>query len=160
MIFFIDFGLFAVLALAACAGAAGALASWILSNIIIVIILFILKSFLLFSGCGLFAVKENTMHLLCSVLVIIIDVIRNMIFLYCIAQILGGMLSGGLFHFFMGILNFIIGGPLLLLAGEGPMYLVYDWGMEKYDETKFAILLEFVAIAAILLVAWWGGVFG
>lgn len=159
MIFSVDSGLFLLIALGACMGIAGTFSSWILDNMVIVLVLLVLKSVLLFSDAGLFARKENEMHTVCTVMVLLIDVGRNMLFLYCIAQILGGMFSGGLFKFFMGILNLLIGGPLLFLAGEGPMYLVYEEGISHYDDTKFGILFEIVSIVALLLVAWWGDVF-
>lgn len=159
MIFFIDIGIFFLIALAVGAGIAGTFASWVLDNIIIVLFLLILKSVLLFSGAGLFALKENIKHIVCTVIVLVIDVGRNTLLLYCIVQMLGDILSGGLFNFFLGILGFLIGGPLLLLAGEGPMYFVYDWGISSYDETKFGILLEAVSIIAMLLIVWLGGGF-
>lgn len=69
------------------------------------------------------------------------------------------MFSGGLFQFVLGIIGALIGGGLLFLASEGPMYLVYDWGVQGAEGARFAILFEAVSIIATFLVAWWGGVF-
>ncbi len=103
--------------------------------------------------------KESTTHAVLSAIVLLLDLGRNILFLYSIAQTLEGMFSGGLFQFVVGIIGVIWGGGLLLLASEGPMYLVYDWGVQKTEGTKFAILFEAISIIATFLVAWWGGVF-
>lgn len=59
----------------------------------------------------------------------------------------------------LGIIGVLFGGGLLFLASEGPMYLVYDWGVQDVGGARFAISLEAVSIITTFLVAWWGGGF-
>lgn len=159
MIFFFDVGFFIIAALIVGGGIVGGIASWILDHLLLVLILLLAKSLLIFSGTGLFGKKENAAHAVLSAAVLLLDLGRNILFLYSIAQTLGGMFSGGLFQFVLGIIGALFGGGLLFLASEGPMYLVYDWGVQGEEGARFAILFEAVSIIATFLVAWWGGVF-
>lgn len=159
MIFICDASFFIVVALIVGGGIAGGAASWILNHLLLVLILLLAKSLLLFSGAGLFKNIESTNHAALSAIVLLFDLGRNILFLYSIARILGGMFLGGPFQFVLGIFDFVFGGCLLFLASEGPMHLVYDWGAQEKGGAKFAILFEGISIIAALLVAWWGGVF-
>ncbi len=142
MIFFFDVGFFIAVALIVGGGIAGSVASWILDHLLLVLILLLAKSLLLFSGTGLLGKKENLTHAVLSAIVILLDLGRNILFLYSIARTLSGMFSGGLFHFVLGIIGVLFGGSLLLLASEGPMYLVYDCGVQNTQEQNLRYCLR------------------
>lgn len=159
MVFLYDIGFFIFFALLVAGGIAGGVASWILDHLLLVLILLLAKSLFLFSDAGLFKEKESTSHTVLSLVVLLLDLGRNILFLYSIAQTLGGMFSGGLIQFVLGIYWFFLSGCLLFLASEGPMYFVYDGGAQGTEGAKFAILFEAISIIATFLVAWFVGVF-
>lgn len=112
-----------VLALAV-SGAAG-LADWLLNHLGLVFFLLVGKSLLL-TAPGLFKREATPSHCVKSVLIILADAARNGVFLYIFSLLLSGLFSGSLFDFIFQFFAVVVGGAILFLVSEGPMYFVYD----------------------------------
>lgn len=141
-------------------GVAG-MANWLLNHLILVFFLLMVKS-VLTMGSGFFKENDHPSYYITQALIVLADVIRNGVFLYFASLLLSELFAGTLLDFIFQIFTLIIGGPLLLLASEGPMYLVYDLmdspGPVKKDEAPdmscfwFCVGMEAAAIVAMLLV--------
>lgn len=141
------------------AGSIAVTVQWVLNHIFIVAIIIVGKTFLLFGGL-VFEKGQDLLHKLLVAAFIIADIVRNGYFFACIIHILGDMFSGGLWGFIIGIISIIGGGLFLLCAAEVPMYPVYDnIGLNTENkDLKMYIVLEIVAVIALVIVSLWGGV--
>ncbi len=153
-IVFIDLGLLAVMAFCLVVAGAEILASWLLENIGIVFAFLLIKSIVLFAVSRMFSCIKGIFHIVCIAIVLLLDVGRSLVFLYCIMQLLNEMLSGGLFELLLGIGVVPLIGCILIIVGEGPICLVYCEDVSNSSDVVVAIVLEIVSIAALLLFAY------
>lgn len=138
-------------------GAAG-VADWMLNHLALVFFLLVLKS-LLVMGSGFFKENNHPSYYIALTLIILADMVRNGVFVYFASILLSELFSGSFFEFIFEIFALLIGGPMLFLASEGPMYIVYDMmddpgptRNEPVDMSTFwlCIGLEALSIVAML----------
>lgn len=138
---------------------------WLQQNIIVLGIVLLLKSAFCV-GRSLLADKQCLSYYTFAFLTLSLDVARNGVFLYCFTPILSGMFENGLFGLLVGFIGLIFGGGLLIVASEGPAYLV-SIALEDMPKTKkplptdlfgsiFGVCcgLEVVSIVVMGLLSW------
>lgn len=135
-------------------------AHWMLENITAVAAFLLIKS-LFFIGRGFLAKNQRPAYYLTVLITLLLDTVRNGVFLYIGADMLSSMFDNGLFGLILGFFELAIKGGLALLAAEGPAYLVYlCWegapSMKKPAKSMLPVAglccgLETLSIAALYL---------
>lgn len=151
-IIFTDIGFFIIILIIFGLGAAASVGEWILDHLILIGIIFAVKSLLTFrkNAFG----KRQTYRLL-SFLIVLLDIARGVCTLICAASILDDVLSNGLIDLVLGVLLTIpVMGCFLIVASDGAMIPVYmnlldaENGLNNKDKGK-AVVCEIISIAAL-----------
>lgn len=137
-------------------GAAASVGEWILEHLILVGVVFAVKSLLIYKKT-IFQKQELFGSRIISLVIVLLDIARDVATLICLALVLDDVLSNGLLDLALGILLTIpIMGSFLLAVSEGPMYIVYGYIADSDEglterEKRTAIICEIVCLMLLVI---------
>ncbi len=139
-----DLGIIILMVLIFGASIPVAAANWILENISTVAVVLLIKS-LLFVGKGFFAKKQKPTYYLIVLITLLLDIVRNGVFLYIGVDFLSSLFKHGLFGLVLGFVDLLIGGGIALAITEGPAYFIYScmWDAPSEQEPLDSSELNF-----------------
>lgn len=132
--FWTEIGSLIVVLLIFSVGPPAAALHWLQQNAFVLGVVLLLKSAFCV-GRAFWADKQCLKYYVFALVTLSLDVARNGVFLHCFMPLLADLFENGLFGLLIGFIGLIFGGGLLLLASEGPAYLVYVI-LEDIPKTK------------------------